>query len=117
VHTLNEGTKEYIDAGMETLIKDLDILSLVEKFGNRETRDKNRGNSQKNFGVSCGQNVGAPATEEDTLKFFGCSLPRLADSSNDPCVVKAFDVGWQVGRKIGIDYCQDKFIDENPWSQ
>jgi hypothetical protein len=55
VHTLNEGTKDYIDSGMEALIKDLDILSLVKKFGNRESLDKNRGNFQRNFGVSCGQ--------------------------------------------------------------
>jgi hypothetical protein len=117
VLTVNEGTVQYRDTGMEELMRELDIPGLVEQFGKRDTKDKNRGNFQRTFGVASSQNVGAPATEEATLKFSGCSHPRLNDDSKHPSIARAFDVGWKVGRKMGIDYCQDAFKEENPWAR
>jgi hypothetical protein len=117
VHTLNEGTVEYKEMGMEELIKDLDIPGIVSMFGQQESTDKSRGNFQRNFGLSCGQNVGPSETDEDTVKFSGCTHPRLNKDSKHPSVTKAFDIGWKVGQKMGIDYCQDGFLKENPWAQ
>ncbi len=117
VHTLNEGTVEYKEMGMEELIKELDIPGLVSTFGQQESTNKNRGNFQRNFGVSCGQNVEPSETDEDTVKFSGCTHPRLNKDSKHPSVTKAFDIGWKVGQKLGIDYCQDEFLKENLWAQ
>jgi hypothetical protein len=112
VHTLNEGFVEYKEMGMDELIKELDIPGLVSMFGQRESTNKNRGNFQRNFGVSCGQNVGPSETDEDTVKFSGCTYPRLNKDLKHPSVTKAFDIGWKVGQKLGIDYCQDSFLKE-----
>jgi hypothetical protein len=82
---------------------------LVAKFGpspNKVKKDKNRGNFQITFGISCEQNVGAAKTDEGTFKFAGCTQPRLTNDS-----------GWQVGKKMGIDYCQDDFLAVNAWAQ
>lgn len=122
VRTLNEGTLLYKEAGMEALLKELDIPGLYHNHRHKNPKkgskvDKNRGNFQKNFGVACGQNVGVSNTDEDTLKFSGCTHPRVLDSSDDPKVRRAFDIGWQIGKIMGIDYCQDGYMDKNEWAR
>jgi hypothetical protein len=80
-------------------------------------KDKNQGNFQITFGISCGQNVSAAKTDEGIFKVAGCTQPRLTKDSDDPVVLTAFDIGWQVGKKMGIDYCQDDFLAVNAWAQ
>ena len=120
VRTVNEGTEPYKAMGMEGKIKELDIPGLFHKYKPNENStegNKNRGNFQKNFGVACGQNVGPPSTDADCIKFSGCSHPRVLDNSNDQEAVRAFAIGWQIGKAIGIDYCQDGFADVNAWAK
>jgi len=105
---------------MDQLISQLDIPGLVTSFGptsSPEKKDKARGNFQRTFGVACGQNVGPPVTADSTLEFSGCTHPRLNKDSKEPAILKAFDIAWQVGRVMGIDYCQKGFVEENPWAK
>jgi hypothetical protein len=116
VHTLNGGTSTYEETGMEKLIEELDIPTLVRLFGQKQDIDRKRSNFQKNFGVACGQNVAPADSDEDNIKFSGCSLPRLNNDTKDTHVTAAFTAAWKIGRIMGIDYCQDNFLEINKWA-
>lgn len=116
VRTLNEGTREYMELGVKELITELDIPGLVKKFGPKaDDKDKRKksGNFQRNFGVACGQNLAASTTDADTLKFSGCSHPRLNKFTEQPDISRAFDIGWKVGKLMGIEYCKEGFANTN----
>ena len=115
VRTLNKGTKEYEELGIDALVKELDLPGLIKKFQtSANDTNKNHGNYQKNFGITSGKNVGAPNTEADILHFSGCTIPRMNKNQEDPEINRAFEIAWKIGKIMGIDYCQDDYLEKNP---
>ena len=115
VRTLNKGTKEYEELGIDALVKELDLPGLIKKFQpSADDTNKNQGNYQKNFGITSGKNVGAPNTEADILHFSGCTIPRMNKNQDDPELNRAFEIAWKIGKIMGIDYCQDDYLEKNP---
>jgi hypothetical protein len=103
IATINSGTSLYQSMGMDQLVSKLDILGLAQKYlANGGGCSDYRGNRRVHFGISGQQNVGLPPTKALVLEYYGVSMPRLLSNTEDPAVLNALHVGWEIGQAAGI---------------
>jgi hypothetical protein len=112
--TVNGRTEAYISRGMNLLVEKLNIQELFDSYlSNCSCLDKSRGNTQKNFGLSGQQNVGASLSENTLLSHYGATSPRVLSNSMDPAIVNAFKVGMEIGSIVGINFCRQQPQESN----
>jgi hypothetical protein len=101
---------------MDELIDELDLPGLIKEHCGT-TNANRRGNFQKHFGSSGSQNVGLPENDTMTKRYFGATYPRNNKRSHSQGVIRAQEVGTEIGKLMNIDFCQDDYLDHHPQHQ
>jgi hypothetical protein len=120
VAVLNKGSPEFDDnAALHELLKSLQVMSLIETYLfpslQKQTcnNDNTRGNIMLVYGITSSQCVGTPLSDELIEAFFGVNTPRMLEGTFDPLVSGAMTVGWEIGKLLGVNFCQDEFLANN----
>ena len=122
VATCNAGTPEYDAMGVDNDYDVIDFGKLLDTHllnGGGGNANK-RGNLQNNFGLAGGQNTAPIQDPELCLKYKGACVPRVLsgtlqeDGKLVSWVEQVLEIGSRIGRKMGIDYCQDDFLSYHP---
>ena len=116
VASFNSGTPSYDCLGIQALVDSMDLPGLASRFlANSRKREKDqRGNFQIGFGLASCVNVAPPTEPKLLLKYRGVSVPRLLVNTKEEEVLQAMRCGFQIGRLVGVRYCQDGFFKPTP---
>ena len=115
VKFLPERTDPYQRYGLAGLVNAVPFEKLVDRYFENEKdlqADKKRGNTQVNFGFACGQSC-AKRTDDNVREHFGTSVPSKLAGTDDPDVVLTFDLMSKIAKALGIEWCQDDFLEQN----
>ena len=119
VHTINSGTKAFVDSGAKAVIDKLQIFDTVGRLM-EGPGDSSRGNVQWTFGVTGGECTLVLEEAEEILEQFGTTLPNVCrgtlgeDGRIKPEILEIFKAANALARILMVMQAMPGFMDAHP---